>query len=500
MSKLTRLRPLGAMEQYSSSRNILHITGRVINITRYRLPHSFPQISLKKHVTYSLIYLALREDYLRVTVVDEDSSTPMFASVSDLDIDDHLSWQTVPGHLGTYEETLFGPDGLIQAELDTNWPSDLSTVKPPWCVKVYSPDPSTEPETGRFIDVAFSAHHAVCDGISGRSFHAALVSALSRPVDSFEEQSTKLCFPEPATVHGSQETLIEFRSSMPYFTRLLWSEFAPSWLQRKPAPTWTGPTIDIHRQMVSGFRLVKLPAQSTSRVLDKCRKHNTTLTALLHTLVLKSLLGTVKKLQIPGAEVRACTAIDLRRLLPPQIPRDTLGDYVTALTHNFTSTDIATLRGSDLESGTTSRSTSVDTLGEEVWKVSAAVKSDMNAQMQSLPADNVAGLLSWVSDFRGRCHVKHGQQRDETWELSNLGVMDAAIKPNVQLPTDNYFKLEQTVFTQSGMVMGPALGISVAGVKGGIISVSITWQRHDDVDIAAEEVTRDLASWLRDNK
>ncbi|KAL1896961.1 Alcohol acetyltransferase [Ceratocystis pirilliformis] len=494
----SRPSPPSWREQYSSSRNVLHLTGRVINVTRYRLPRPLVGSAVQDHVTAGLVHLGQKEQYLRVAIADEDSLKPLFVSVSDLDIADHVSWHKIPGNLASYEEALFGAHGLIQADVDKNWPLALETTRPPWCVKVYMPELAVSGDAANFIDIAFSAHHAVCDGMSGRIFHEALLNALCSPTASSDAQSTKLRFSEPAAVHDAQEALIPFRSSVSFFANLLWSEFAPSWLKWAPILPWTGPPIDIYRPMSSGFSFIKLSAGGSARILSACRKHNTTLTALLHTLILKSLLKTVKELQAPNATTRSCTAIDLRRLLPADIPRNTLGDYVAGLTHGFAPSDVTALRDARTLPATSTTAAGMDRLGEEVWRVSSAIKADINAQISLLPADNAAGLLSWVSDFRARWANKNGEQRGEAWEVSNLGAMEVEVVKHITESRDatEGFKLEQVVFTQSGMVVGPALGVNVAGIKKGPVCLTITWQRHKDVDDAAEGVARDLKDWL----
>ncbi|KKF92712.1 Alcohol acetyltransferase [Ceratocystis platani] len=383
MPDLVPLRPLGGMEQYSSSRNVLHVTGRVINVTRYRLPRPLVESAIQDHVIAGLVQLGQKEHYLRVAIADEDSLKPLFVSVSDLDIADHVSWHKIPGNLAAYEEALFGAHGLIQADVDKNWPLASETTRPPW-------------------------------------------------------------------------------------------------------------------PMSSGFSFIKLSAQGSARILSACRKHDTTLTALLHTLILKSLLKTVKELQAPNATTRSCTAIDLRRLLPADIPRNTLGDYVAGLTHGFAPSDVTALRDVRTLPATSTTAAGMDRLGEEVWRVSSAIKADINAQISLLPADNAAGLLSWVSDFRARWASKNGEQRGEAWEVSNLGAMEAEVAKHTTESHDatEGFKLEQVVFTQSGMVVGPALGVNVAGIKKGPVCLTITWQRHKDMDDAAEGVVRDLKDWL----
>lgn len=79
--------------------------------------------------------------------------------------------------------------------------------------------------------------------------------------------------------------------------------------------------------------------------------------------------------------------------------------------------------------------------------------------------------ISTIKDFGEYCTASMNKDRQDTYELSNLGVVKLPINTSGSL-----VRLEKLVFTQSAMVVGPAVGYGVVSVEKGPMTISLYWQ------------------------
>jgi len=63
------------------------------------------------------------------------------------------------------------------------------------------------------------------------------------------------------------------------------------------------------------------------------------------------------------------------------------------------------------------------------------------------------------------------KKRGDSYELSNLG--EVTLPANT---TGSKVRLQKLVFTQCGMVVGPAIGCGAVSLEGGPLTVSLYWQ------------------------
>ncbi|CRK22413.1 hypothetical protein BN1723_002853, partial [Verticillium longisporum] len=113
----------------------------------------------------------------------------------------------------------------------------------------------------------------------------------------------------------------------------------------------------------------------------------------------------------------------------------------------------------------------------------------MPGLIASLPRDDVTGLLKWVGDWHAYLRQADGKPHDWTWEISNLGALKAV--------GDNGWGITRAVFAQSALMSGPAMTLNLAGVVGGEISGTMTWQEKTVDAKLVEGVVSDLAEWSR---
>jgi hypothetical protein len=225
---------------------------------------------------------------------------------------------------------------------------------------------------------------------------------------------------------------------------------------------------------VTHLRLLTLPAPALTTLLHEVKSHSVTLTPLLHVLVLRSL-----SLRLQGAGFTSTTPISLRRLLPPigeVNPKAAMGVYLAVQNHTFPSSTTNLLRADPTDT-------------DKIWSLTTALSTSLKTKVSSLPADDVVGLLSYVTDYHQRWLSKVGQARETTWEVSNVGA--------VEMDGNGGWTADRMVFSQSGNVAGNALGVNVAAVRGGELAVTLSWQEGIVREEVVECVRADLERWLR---
>ena len=371
---------------------------------------------------------------------------------------------------------------MLQDQHDQLWPNIES--KPPWRVIAVIRTPSSRADGHLVLDAVFAVHHSLADGRSTGVFHSMLLEELNRSRGPPAQLvGNTLMITGTCELPHPQEKVVRFTTSWAFFLKTLWHELAPTWLllQGLESP-WTGNVVT-REPCRTRLRLVTVSAASVPQLLATCRQHQTTLTPLLHVLVLVSL---ARRLAPREAQAfRSSTPIDLRPFASDvfqdgsqKIP---FGVYVTAQSHFFDAPILASLR----------------ILGEEaiengaVWKMAAELRSQIKQRLDSLPKDDITSLLGWVSDWKGFWLSKVGQSRNNTWEVSNIGLI-----PTTNITESDGWKIRRCIMSQGATVAGAAINISVAGVPHGDICIALSWQDGIVGADTMDGLTHDLQDWL----
>ncbi|KAG7120322.1 alcohol acetyltransferase FCK4 like protein [Verticillium longisporum] len=323
----------------------------------------------------------------------------------------------------------------LAVQLGTRWP-DLDT-RPPWKVTVVP--------------------------LYARDGPLTALDIVPAPVPSLSSAGL-LTLSEPAVLPPPQEELINFSISWPFFLRTLWKAFGPDFLKAKPNPT--------------NVCLFTLPAATSSALLAAARANATTLTPLYHALTLLSFARRLPATTAP--KFVHGSSISARRLVDPAVldTSSQMAVLVTSLIHPDTAAMTSQFRarhGSDLDS--------------LVWQAASTIATSFHDKIASLPRDDVTGLLKWVGDWHAYLRQADGKPHDWTWEVSNLGALKAV--------GDNGWGVTRAVFAQSALMSGPAMTLNLAGVVGGEISGTMTWQEKTVDAELVERVVSDLAEWSR---
>lgn len=444
-------------------------------------------------VEQAVARLVLRLGGLRVGIAGEDTHKACFVRVPSMDLHDFIEWKST-GALSAAKHD----DKVLQAiknRLEQLWP-DVAN-RPPWkLIVVCDTAPST---TGDIVlDIIFAAHHALADGKSTTVFHTQLLHELNSPTavgPPPELRNHVLTFTTPPVLAPSQEDLVPLTISWCYFLRTLWAFLGPAWLKPEPpALPWTGAPVTPEPHTLN-IRLVTLAPSTVARLVAACRAHGTTLSGLLHVLVLTSLARRVPA--DVAASFKGDTPISLLpwARLPPGAPAMDLGavltDLVTGTNRVWDAETVAALRARlDGAGGQQQGEGESEEEDAAIWPLAKSWRDETRAKVATLPGDDVVGLLKYYGDMRPRWLAKVGGPRDATWELSNVGTIKGTGSPG------SPWSVRRTLFSQPVLVAGAAFTVNAAGLEDGPVNLVLNWQETVIDDAVVDGMACDMRTWF----
>ncbi|QUC15820.1 uncharacterized protein UV8b_00061 [Ustilaginoidea virens] len=501
----TPLRPLSPIELYSSARHHLGIYRSVTVTCRYHAPRP------RRRIDPGLLYPALgrvvsAQPMLQVGILHEDTNRARFCQLAELDLAEHVSFATLDCQsLRQYNDQLDAQQGWHH---DQVWP-DLAH-RQPWRIAVVEPGAAAAAaaagggggEGAVPQDIVFSYHHSLLDGTSGRLFHEHLVEELNQELRTRQGAGAADAVADPAPpatvvalprqapkLPEPQESMIGFSFSPVFLAKVLWNELAPAMLRAAKVIPWHAKPMDLALPYVTLTKPLDVPWPVAARLVKACREHGTSVTGLTHALTLASLAA-----RLPAQEATsfaASTPIGLRPLLPGRGAnpgaKDLLRVLVTSHAHEFSAALTAEVR----------RAASSPALDRAIWKVARRVKGELVDRLAAFPRNDVVGLMKYNSDWLGFFKKKHGQPREVSWEVSNIGVLRnqggggggrgesaAAASPG--------FTVSRVYFTNGAMVTGAPVGLGVASAPGGCLTIALSWQEG----VVSGELMKGLADDL----
>ncbi|KAI9933883.1 hypothetical protein ASPWEDRAFT_168158 [Aspergillus wentii DTO 134E9] len=438
MDKFQRLRPVGRLEQYSTSRHHLKFYNNVAVSATYTLPESC-SLPVKDYVYKACEVLIGQHPILSAIPVDEDTKTPYFVRLPEIDLDQAISFQSRQnGHPESDEE-----DSELEALLQVQHNTPFSAPSPFWRLCVL-----TEAEAAERFTVAFVFHHAISDGGSGKAFHKTFLQALHDTASSLTSGEIKRCIPSPQTpLLPNIEDLHSMPLSIPYLLTALFKAKVYSW--RDPG-LWTGS--EIRTPLKSFLRHIVLPKHISTSFKERCRENTTTITAALETVLAYSLFthlpGTFTKLHCQGA-------MSARRWLPDSITDDVMGVWVQNWNESFSREKFKD--GSD---------------SLFPWDEARRSRQTIETILGLKGKDTSVNLLKYVDDYHQELFLsKVGQQRDASYEVSNIGVL--AVEG---VGDSSKLQIGRVVFSQCASVAGAGVEVSVAMGGDGCLVLAFCWQ------------------------
>ncbi|KAM3430787.1 hypothetical protein NHJ13734_007600 [Beauveria thailandica] len=474
MASKPSLRRLGPMELYSSSRHHLGIYRAVCVSARY-VPRPCTTGPSSPRFIAALAAVVRAHPMLRVGISGEDSNAACYTHIPRINLQEHIHLVTV--QCGS-EEQLNREAARVQA-VQHNHLWESTVTKPPWRVIII------QDQDRDCDDVIFSFHHALMDGASGRLFHSHLLAALSSPYPPSTNDDPLLSFPDPPVLPAPQEDVVPFTLGPLYMASVLWSEFAPAMLRPAPQSPWAGAQIDFARPHVTRLRAVDVPPQQAQALLAACRANDTTLTGLLHALVLAYFSAKLPEhATAPG--FCGATPVGLRSHACDASPADALRVLLCSTEHFFSSNDIVTMRAA------AAAAAAHTTLTTAVWATAARVRRELATRSKNLTHNNVAALMKHVSDWRIFHARRDGTARTHSWEVSNVGVLGARAAAGDDDADDAEVRISRILFSNGAMVTGAAVGISVVSTRQGQLGIALSWQEG----VVEESVVEGLGRML----
>ncbi|KAL3435920.1 alcohol acetyltransferase-domain-containing protein [Aspergillus tetrazonus] len=393
--------------------------------------------------------------FLGVVVRDKHTEKPFYEKVSSIDVNNHIS--VIHNEDINTQTEIKSIEEFLLPVLDRPWPADI----PPWRIVVLPLPPHDEQTTRVFI--AFSFSHTLGDGLVGHAFHQTFLHALQERI--VEEDSASLITPSTQQLPPPFDTPSRLPISWKFLLSPLLAVYLPKCLSALlglraavttiDAGTWTGSPMffDPSTPNSSRIRLLEIESSLVQTALRASRAHGSKLTGLIHQMIVMALSRV-----LPDEKVTSYvsgTAVDLRRSVG--IPRCAWGLYVSG--HNQTHP-----RPSDLpEKGSPS------TFSDEFWLSARSITEDL-ALCATRLQDQAIGLLRYAPSIRNWTAGKVGQQRDCSYEVSNLLAFDSAAQEGDKC------KITKMIFaTPANVVSGP-LVFNIISVKDGNLVIAVNWQ------------------------
>jgi hypothetical protein len=490
MATRKQVRPLGSREIAASSRHALGLYRRLAHTCCYT---KSPQGDSFAAIENAVARVVKDTPFLRVGIVDENTNKPYFVDLNPINLKSHVEWKKAKN-----EDELFH---ILEEEHDQLF-LEIDR-QPPWKVTV------VEGLTDTTLEIIFAVHHSIADGKSTAVFHKHLLQALNIPNLAVPElRNHVLDLTIPADLPLPLEELIKFNISFLFLLKTLWKEFAPAWLKPTPFLPWGGKPVTLEPYKTN-VRLVTISNGTLTPLLAACRAKGVTLTPLLHILILASLAQRLPA--DTASSFSGTTPISLRPLAQPQCAIDLNEAFSVLVTSSMHEFDQETVSNFRTQQSTADKSSSSSSLWEDlIWKETYKLRSQLKTKVETLPNDDIVGLLSWVSDWHKYWTSKFGAPRDCTWEVSNIGSMSGSsnstssnmsssslsLSSSIKT-TQSPWKITRSIMSQPVSIAGTAICVSVSGVKDGPVSVALTWQEGIVETGLVEGLADDLDAWFQ---
>jgi hypothetical protein len=441
------------LEQYSTARHQIGFYLNVIVAATYELPDIFT-LPVKDYVYRACAALIAEHPVLSAIPAADDTQRPYFVRLPQIDLDQVVTSHQRQTTSGT-EDGEPVPDHDLQVLIEEQHNAGFSAPNAYWRLCILS-----DGDSERKFTAVYVFHHALGDGGSGKAFHQGFLRALN----TAEERETKALIQSPnLPLLPNIESLHSMPLSFFFLTKKIFQ--AKIYSRRDPGLWTAGP---IQKPTKTRIRLLPFSKSVVTSLRDRCRKEQTTITAVLQTVIARSLFA-----HIPAAySSLACTgALSCRRWLPDVISDDVMGVFVQ-----------------DFEETYTRSATSPDSFP---WEEARRSRQTIEAALKREGKDAGPNLLKFVNDYQQElCLSKLGRDRDKSFEVSNIGAVRSESDPKKPA-------IKGMVFSQCASVIGNALGFSVITGGDGCCVVSISWQEGVVEESLAEAAIASVGDELR---
>ncbi|KAF2789459.1 hypothetical protein K505DRAFT_352582 [Melanomma pulvis-pyrius CBS 109.77] len=408
-------------------------------------------VALKARFYDAIARVVLDQTHLQVGITGVNSKDPAFVRLDRLDLRNHVDWTSFED--SNHLEPLYLQS--MQTQLDSGY--DHLSTRPGWRVIVL------HKVGAESMEVLYVWNHPHHDGMSGKIFHQNTKSKRNG------SDSWTLDLPDPSDkLPPNPEILSPWPMTPAFLLKSLWKELKPSWIFPLHSTHATWAPIQ-GSPFTTRFRNFMVDNDTVTKVVGACRVHRTTLTGLVQVLVLVSLTSALEDMN----GFTSKTPYDLRHILPSNTPQ-----YPCLQPKELM---FATIR-SKMLARAIDASLSADIM-EIIWSVSARVRREIQARLDSGVRNDLIGIMKLVSDWRSQQQSEAHKMRYLSWLVNNLG---------------EGWLLRRAELVLSAEVPSAALSVSIMTVKGGEMCITCSWQ-DCTVDLGlGERLMGDLKRWLNE--
>lgn len=346
-------------------------------------------------------------------------------------------------------------DEFLQSQHDTSFDPGL----PFWRLFIMT----TNNFQQRFMAV-FVYHHAIGDGTSGKAFHATLLNELNNALNLESGDVEITLKPLNMRLLPSLESLHPLPLSMFYLLKTL---FRAKIRTRRDPRLWTGAKMNLPlKHRVHHFSLSN---PKTAAIKHLCRNHDTSITAMLQTLLARAIFA-----HIPHnyTKLRCTGAVSSRRWLPNDVVTDeSIGVWVQDFTDKY-------------------HRKAVSEPASFPWDEAQRSKTNIDAVLRRRGKNTKVGLLRFVKDFHRDLLTQNlGKERELSFEVSNIGVFRDTLpllpvkrdgteaEGDRTTPSDPIqIGISRMIFSQSANIVGAAINLSVVTGQDECLVLTLSWQ------------------------
>ena len=384
-----------------------------------------------------------------------------FECVSTIDLNEHILFaealhSELPASQTEEADDIKNFEKLLPSVADQRW----EAARPPWKLVVLplAPLDFQGQNLGRcFVSFAFS--HALGDAISAVAFLRTLGDGM---YDHFNEDNSTVSTPTdglPAPFDTPENLPITWGFLLRPLVAVLLPKFIAEMLGLRATAstvtpdTWIGTRMFFEPEKFhTCVKLVEIQGSKVEALLRIGRQNGAKLTAMIHQSLVRGLSKEIPRNK--ASNFVSGTAVNMRRAIGKS--NDDVGLFVNAWYNSHHREDEWSAFWS-----------------ENTWE-NARLLTQKLAECAITLEDQAVGLLRYAPSIRKWTAAKMGQERDSSYEISNLGSFDVAGGHD---QTDGAkCRIAKLVFAHSANATSSPFTLSVVSVKGGNMVISFVWQ------------------------
>lgn len=403
----------------------------------YRVQHS-PRFGDNAMAFRNRVYAAcasvmLQTPNLSATVLDGCSSNPLYIHMDEIDLENCISID---------ENNPEDLDAFLENQHNVPFPPK----SPMWRLHVFG---IADRQNSIEFTATFFFHHALGDGISGVLFHRRFAAALTNQTQNGEIfSSIKAAGNKLRSAYSPLPLPFDELHPLPltilYTLKMVYQHVRSS---GGKSGLWTGNKVTM--PLVARYKSFQLPHSKAADIIEVCKMHNTTVTALLQELVSFALF-----LLLPPdyTTLRSAVAVSTRPWLGEARNNDPMGLFVTSTfkTHSRMQNANPNVRPSFN------------------WTEASLSTQHLQSFLKTNGKNNWIGLMRrYMKNIPAFLESRVGKPRSLSFEISNLGSFNG----ETHNPDEG---IRRMVFSQTISAVDSAIQVSVITAR--TLSIGISWQ------------------------